>query len=118
MGLVLVVEDDPEQLAMRGLLIESAGHQVVEARSAAEAVAQMGALAPGVVVMDLRLPKAEDGVALIRRLGSRARVIVLTGSSLSSVEGLPVFRAFQKPCRTPALLAAIQEAAALDGNCS
>lgn len=116
MPLVLLVEDDPDQLALRRMLLEAAGYQVIEARSAVEANAQMDASSPNAVVMDLRIPLREDGFSLLRRLSPRVPVIVLTGSNLRDVDGLPLFRALQKPCPTPALLEAIQAAVEHHGH--
>ena len=54
MARILVVEDDPDQLEMRRLILEQAGHQVVSAQTASEALQHL----PGcqIVLMDLRLP--------------------------------------------------------------
>lgn len=112
MARILVVEDDREQLFTRKLLLESSGHQVVEASTAGEALARMDADSPEAVVMDLRVPEVKDGAMLIERIAGRAPVIVLSGSGTSLLDGLPVFVALQKPCRTPVLLRAVQDAVA------
>lgn len=116
MALLLLIEDDPEQLALRRMVLEGAGHEVLEAGSAHAAAAQLDQSHPHAIVLDLRLPREEDGIALAGALASRVPVIVLTGASLSTVEGLPVFRALRKPCPAPDLLKAVEDAVGGNGN--
>jgi CheY-like chemotaxis protein len=99
---VLLVEDDSEQLALRRLIFERSGYEVAAAGSAREALEQL----PGceVVVMDLKLPEAKDGLDLIRAIGSRARIIVLSGAG---EDDLPVDYFLLKPCSTQVLLDAV-----------
>jgi len=103
---VLLVEDDRDQLGVRALLLEREGYAVLTAADADAALGQMETRPPGVVVMDLRLPKIEDGLRLISGIGARAPVIVLTGGRVSD---LPVVRVLKKPCRSRVLLDAIAE---------
>ncbi len=100
---ILVVEDDLEQLAMRRQILEHAGYEVAEAQSAAEAIEQLPGAA--VLVTDLRIPAAEDGLRLIEAAKGSARVIVLSGAEPEVA--LPVDRFLQKPCSSKKLLEAI-----------
>ena len=79
---LLLADDHPVVRAgLRGMLESQPDFQVVgEAANGREAVERAVALAPQVVLMDLRRP-ALDGVEAIRRLAGRApggRVLVLT----------------------------------------
>ena len=102
MANVLLVEDDLEQLELRRSILERSGHHAGSACSAAEALR----LLPGfeVVVMDLRIPDENDGLDLIRAIGSSARIIVLSGGAPPE---LPVDLFLSKPCPTRVLLDAI-----------
>jgi len=67
------------------------------------------------VVLDLRLPEANDGLALIREIRAAApdvRIIVLAGWPLD-IEGTPeaqmVNLVLAKPIRTAALVSALAE---------
>jgi CheY-like chemotaxis protein len=107
---VLLVEDDRDQLEVRNLLLEAAGHRVAAAASAGAAYEAFCRSEPEVVVMDLRLPRTEDGLALIRRLRERSqtvRIIVLSGW-VSDLAGLPesalIDRCLAKPVRSRQLL--------------
>jgi DNA-binding NarL/FixJ family response regulator len=79
---LLIVDDHPVvRNGLRGMFATDPGFEVVgEAADGAEAVQLALALAPDVVLMDLRMP-VMDGVTAIgelARAGSTARVLVLT----------------------------------------
>jgi DNA-binding NarL/FixJ family response regulator len=79
---VLLVDDHPVvRTGLRGMLDAQEGIEVVgEAGSGAEAVAAARALAPDVVLMDLRMPGVDGVVATGRILAANpaAKVVVLT----------------------------------------
>src|SRR5512133_2599888 len=62
---VLIVEDRDSLRAMLRHALEAQGHTVVEARDEPEAVEQLRAFAPSVVLSDLRLPRG-DGFGVLR----------------------------------------------------
>ncbi len=110
MGRLLVVEDDPEQLELRRLLLERVGHTVWTASSAAEAWRRFLENQPKLVILDLRLPRTEDGLDLIRRIrgaGGETRLLVLSGWT-HDLEDLPeramVDHVLMKPVRSSKLL--------------
>jgi DNA-binding NarL/FixJ family response regulator len=79
---LVIVDDHPVvRDGLRGMFAGDPDFEVVgEAGDGAEAVAVVAAVAPDVVLMDLRMPNV-DGVAAITKLranGSTARVLVLT----------------------------------------
>jgi len=113
MSRLLLADDDPQQLAIRKLLLEGAGHEVAIAEDAGDARRLLAELQPDVLIMDLRLPKLKDGLGLIhcadeQRLGGR--VIVLSGWT-EELTDLPeekmVAQVLGKPIRNDNLLAAI-----------
>jgi len=82
MARTLLVDDDADQLECRRLLLEAAGHQVATACVAAAAYELFCASEPELVIMDLRLPRTDDGLALIRRLRERSpavKILILSG---------------------------------------
>jgi len=117
MAHVLAVDDDPAGLEIRKLVLERRGHHVTVARDVQEARAAFSANAPDTIVMDLRLPEAEDGLALIRDFraaGPNVRIVVLCGCSADldfQPEATLVNEILTKPVRTGRLLEAIAGAA-------
>lgn len=108
MARVLVVDDDRRALEIRKLILERAGHIVSIAANADEARAQSR---PEVVLLDLRLPDVEDGLALIREFHQAgARIVVLCGNRVD-LEGRPeaalADAVLEKPARSEVLLRAI-----------
>ena|SRR5579863_2982049 len=115
MAQVLLIEDEPGQLAIRGMILERAGHDVLQASSVSEALAHLATGTATTVVTDLRLPRLEDGLRLLGEIPARVRVIVLTGSNERGLDRLPIFRLLKKPCSSALLLAAIAESLDADG---
>jgi CheY-like chemotaxis protein len=109
MARILVVEDDTSQLEIRKQILEHAGHEVVTAQDASQALARWtaGPEVPPVVVMDLRIPEPEDGVRLIQAIAGRARIIVLSGGQMDPT--LPVDEFLTKPCPSRRLLESIDK---------
>ena len=105
MARVLVVEDDAIQLEMRRQILENAGHEVVTAQNAAEALERW----PGcpIVLMDLRIPERDDGLRLIHAMAGQARIIVLSGGEVDP--SLPIDEFLTKPCPSKRLLESIEK---------
>src|SRR5579863_6477435 len=82
MARILVVDDDPEQVALQQKLLEAFGHHVTPSVCAAEALRQLTQCRPDLIVVDLRLPSAYDGLALLRAIrgaGCRVPIILQSG---------------------------------------
>ena len=75
---VLVVDDDPRvRHALRALLNSSHGLSVAgEASSAPDALRADERLVPDVVLLDLLIPSAQDGLDVLQRLVGRGREVV------------------------------------------
>jgi len=113
---LLLADDDLQQLSIRKLLLEAAGHQVAVAEDAPEARRLLEELRPDVLVMDLCLPKLKDGLSLIRAVDEQrlaAKIIVLSGWTEELCD-LPeeklVACVLGKPIRNDDLLEAINAA--------
>ncbi len=108
MARVLVVDDDAAALEIRKLVLERRGHEVYVAQNA-EAARDCSPV--DVVLLDLRLPEVEDGLALIRRFhDSGVRVVVLCGNPADldgREEAVLVDRVLAKPVRSEILLSAL-----------
>jgi CheY-like chemotaxis protein len=109
MARILVVEDDASQLDIRKQILEHAGHTVVTAQDAAQALErwEQCQMVLQVVVMDLRIPELEDGARLIQAIAGRARIIVLSGGQVDPA--LAVDEVLAKPCPSKRLLETIEK---------
>ena len=117
MGRILLVDDDPDGLEIRKLLLERDGHRVSTATDAATARELFREIAPDCVILDLRLPSPEDGLALVREFreaAPRVRIVVLAGWG-ADLDGHPeqalVDEVLAKPVRSERLVKAVRKTA-------
>ena len=64
---ILAVDDDPDILDALTMILESQGYQVVTARDGIEALANLKAEVPDLMILDLLMPKM-DGWAVCKEL--------------------------------------------------
>jgi DNA-binding response OmpR family regulator len=118
---VLVVEDDPGvQELLRHVLMEE-GNEVALARTGDEMRAAFEGATFNVVIIDVRLPGAENGIELARQASDRGSGIVLITGDHSHAAALARtgHRYLLKPFRVEELLAATQEVVeAIQARCS
>jgi two-component system KDP operon response regulator KdpE len=76
---ILVVEDEPEMRQMLRLALVAHGYETLEARTGQEAVAAVKALAPGLVLLDLKLhPMGDLDTCRAIRAVSEVPIIVIS----------------------------------------
>ena len=78
---ILVADDDVEQLTVQRTLLEALGYEVRTAISAADALRELEKDPPHLIIVDLCIPQAPDGLGLIRAIRQRTQLplIVLSG---------------------------------------
>ena len=118
-GHVLVIDDDPDLLALLSMRLTSAGYRVTAVPSAEAALAQLAIERPQLVLSDVQLP-GRDGMALFDEIRARhpsLPVILLTahGTIPDAVEATArgVFSYLTKPFDGKALLDKIAQALAM-----
>ena len=117
MSRILFADDEPEQLGLHKMLLEAAGQQVRAALEPAAALAEIEGGWPELLIMDLCLPTASAGLALIRRIrecGSTVPIVVLSGwpeDIYLRAEEKMVARVLVKPVPVAELLEAIGQVA-------
>lgn len=113
---IIVVEDDPDQLALMMLLLSDGGYAPVEASSGADLFALLQQHRPVAIVLDLGLPDAR-GVEVCRRLRTLSTyrhlpIIAVTGWSqgdaVAGLQDAPFNEVFQKPIDPQQLLDALK----------
>jgi len=88
---VLIADDDPEQLAIRQMLLKHFGFEPIIAGDAQTALSAAITERPACAVVDLRLPSEKSGLGLIRdlkRVDERVHILVLTGGSATRLDSL------------------------------
>jgi CheY-like chemotaxis protein len=80
---IMVVEDDADSRLMMRTLLEMKGYRVLEAESGEAAIAAAETEQPGLILMDLQLPRL-NGFAVTRHIRLHARlretpIIILSG---------------------------------------
>lgn len=82
MARILLIDDDRTILELLEATLGGGPHEVVVAADASEAEGAVRSTPPDVILLDLDLPGSDGRQILegVRGLGSRAPVIVLTGS--------------------------------------
>jgi DNA-binding response OmpR family regulator len=113
MARLLLVDDDTVGLGLRKLILEREGHQVSTAADVETARSLFLMAHPDTVVLDLRLPESEDGLALIhefRAASHKVRIVVLSGWT-PDLDGKPEARMvdelLSKPVRSARLVNAV-----------
>ncbi|MBZ5631977.1 MAG: response regulator [Acidobacteriia bacterium] len=113
MARVLLVDDDPGGLEIRKMLLERDGHRVSTATNVTSARNRFREITPECVILDLRLPSPEDGLALVREFRQTApdvRIVVLAGWG-ADLDGRPeqklVDEVLAKPVRSERLINAV-----------
>ena len=108
---ILVVDDEEGIRVYLADALEEEGQTIVQAADGVEALAHLAKQSFGVMITDLRMPGALDGIDLLRKARAESpemEVIVLTahGSVDSAVEAMKLgaFDYLQKPVGSPAEL--------------
>jgi DNA-binding response OmpR family regulator len=112
---VLVVDDEPQVVWVLELALGSEGYDVCSARNGVEAMAQISAKHPELVVLDVMMPRM-DGWSVMRELAKlpadeRPRVVMVTalasGSDRATALELGVDAYVSKPFDMDELLGVI-----------
>jgi two-component system chemotaxis response regulator CheY len=114
-GHVLVVEDDSNVLDITSFMLELEGYDVLTAMNANEALTTLdGHPEVALVLTDVNMPGAMDGIDLVRELHRRhspVRCVVVSGDALHASERLDGLAPFlAKPYDRKSLLSAVRDA--------
>src|SRR5258708_20218220 len=82
---ILLIEDEATDMKLLSAVLNSSGHRVLQKDSAEQAVAEIKAHRPDLVLLDLKLP-GMDGLELARRLKQdpvtrRIPIVAMTAAS-------------------------------------
>lgn len=122
MSLVLLVDDDEDQMCLRRMVLERDGHEVLTSAAPEDALKVFEDRSPALVVMDLRLPTAAHGLALIRKLrvlSVEVRIVVISGwmeDLLHAPEVAMVDHCLRKPVGSQQMLRAVKRLTGTSGE--
>ncbi len=94
MGTILVVDDDPDFVAITSKVLKTAGHEVVTAANGAAALAAMRQKTPDLVLLDIMMSTVLDGLDVSEEMQSDPAlkdVPVIMVSSIADTEHAAVF---------------------------
>lgn len=119
MSVILIVDDEPLIRWSVGESLEHAGHQVLEAGSAREALRHFDVRSDiAAVILDLKLPDSSD-LGLLQQILSRApgcRVILITAHGTAEVfddaRAAGAYDALAKPFDMPQIVRVVDDALA------
>lgn len=93
MALILLVDDDPDVIAVCRLLLEKSGHDVISATNSDDGMRMLEQEDPDLLVLDVMMEQPDDGIAMaraIRRLGNSIPILMLT--AIGRVTGMDFAR--------------------------
>jgi len=70
MAKILMIDDDPDMVLAARLCLQSAGHEVLEARNAATGLARLAELRPDLIILDVMMDSATEGFQTALKLRS------------------------------------------------
>jgi len=118
MALILMVDDDPDVVAVCRLLLEKAGHEVIAASNVDDGKRLVRERDPALMILDVMMEQPDDGIAMareIRRQGNDRPILMLT--AISQVTGMefagdddvvPVDEFVSKPIDSATLVATVE----------
>lgn len=106
---ILMADDDKHFLQVVTRFLEASGYQVSFARNGQDALAQVKAEAPDLLVLDVALPLV-TGDEVARALGGRYPILFISGRDLDRLEDLPGdrYQFLRKPADLDEILGAVQ----------
>ncbi len=117
MSRVLIVEDEPTDRIILGIIVVRTGHEVIFASDGAQALKIYKKSSIDVVITDLKMPPSYDGLELIEMLGTSfpdTPVIAVSGMGpdlLAAAKRMGAFVALSKPIDPHELVKALVQAA-------
>lgn len=86
---ILIVEDEPDMRSLIGMVLEYAGHEVLEAHHGAAAIERIRESLPDLVITDIMMP-VMDGRELVERLRSDPETAAVPVLVVTASDHLPV----------------------------
>lgn len=82
---ILVVDDERDMRIFVSTVVETLGFEAVAARDGAEALIKAGSNPPALVILDVMMPKIEDGIQTYRQFRTDPRLSAIPIIILSAI---------------------------------
>ncbi len=115
---VLVVDDERDLREAVAEVLKDEGYEVIDARDGAEALSQIRAHHPAVVLLDLMMPGMNgwEFCAARRREPELSAIPVIVISALGRVSGIDAAAFLQKPFELETLVSTVRQCADAGGH--
>ncbi len=115
---VLVVDDERDIREAVAEVLKDEGYEVIDARDGEEALSQLRAHHPAVVLLDLMMPGMNgwEFCAARRREPDLSAIPVIVISALGQVSGIDAAAFLQKPFELDALVSTVRQYADVGGQ--
>lgn len=119
MAKILIVDDDPDIVAITGLHLKNAGYEIATAGSKEDCMKAIKAEKPDLLVLDVMMESEDDGITIAQELkksGEKFPIIMMT--NVGNISGLdfgkdsemvPVDEFMQKPVDPEELIKTVKE---------
>lgn len=116
MATILIIDDHPDVREVLRIMLEVAGHRVIDAVSGTEGLAAFREHKPDLTMTDLRLPDMEgtDVVHALRQIDRVCPIVMVSAEHLEELEaitlGAKAVPTLSKPFTRQRLLAIVEQA--------
>jgi two-component system phosphate regulon response regulator PhoB len=82
---ILVVDDERDMRIFVSTVVETLGFEAIAARDGAEALMKAGSNPPALIILDVMMPKIDDGIQTYRRLRTDLKLAHIPIMMLSAI---------------------------------
>ncbi len=82
---ILVVDDEPDMRVFVSTVVETMGFESITAKDGAQALEKAGSILPDLVILDVMMPKIEDGIRTYQQFRNDEKLVHIPIIMLSAI---------------------------------